>query len=691
MRPSYLAITSTLLLTSSPHDVNCFSSTRTRSTFVASKAPSQSHHAHVSASVLTMKGDDTNGNEADPSANANANETDMKMETAFNSRLNEQISNDISSAKNAISVALEERITEEEIARKDAEIAQLVKQKQDRETNINRLKFQLNEFKRDLEESESQKVDLENDLNLLQSQSQDVDAKKKEDNDNSAKELKAISEELSQTRIAAKEQLQQAQRDANKEKQQLLSEISKRTSELEETTSRMNQVMEESDSNNNDEIQKLSQESQHLQSEIKTLKGQLQEIQKALVESETFTTQLEEQIDTLQKENKQARKADQNLLERFKSQFKLEKDSLTQQLQSYSEELVQLKNEKEKELTMIRNDAEGERQKLLAEIDSLAEELETVKGQIDEQKAQVVEARREADAKVKRQAEKSRKLDRAVKGVAAQEKKLFKKQIWDLQSEKESAKFNLFAAQREASELKASVALFEEQLKELEESNAEQVDELENRVRADEMFYAQSKASAKTRMQGLVEKFQRRLVRRESSFKKDIEDLRNQLTNQFDTDKAELNTQREIEVEIMRIKGVDKLDNAQIEFDAKVADLTKQMNSGKVKAQQKISDMKKTFASELKLERVKAKKEKDALIAEKDRIEYEARVAYDQLMTSMNMKLIKASEENQSLRQTIDEKNLLIRGYESERSSFRSMARLTWKVTKAKITKRRGQ
>jgi chromosome segregation ATPase len=125
-------------------------------------------------------------------------------------------------------LALEERgENSEQIAQKDAEISKLLKQKQDRETNINRLKFQLSEFKQALERSESQKIDLENNLKLVQ----DVNAKKgKEDDNKVRKELKALTQELSQTRINAKEQLEAATQDAEEEKQYLLNEISKLTS-----------------------------------------------------------------------------------------------------------------------------------------------------------------------------------------------------------------------------------------------------------------------------------------------------------------------------------------------------------------------------------------------------------------------------------------------------------------------------
>lgn len=619
----------------------------------------------------------------DQEASSSTPEQDLKMESAFSSRLEQdkQTNNQMDNAKIPTQVALEDRINEEEISKRDAEIAQLIKQKQDRETNINRLKFQLNEFKRALEESESQKLELEQDLDVL---------KKKDASDGDvAEQLSVIEQQLSQTRKEAKEQLEEAKKDAEAEKQALLSEISRLTTELEETTSKINEVMEESSVKSNEEIQRLSQQSRDLQDEIKFMKDQLRQVNNALAESEKLTDELQEQIETIQKENAQARKAEEGLFNKIKAQFKREKETLTSQLQQYSEELAQLKKQKEEELALVKDSAEEERQKLLAEIDSLTEELDFVKGQIADAKNQALQARRDADAKVKKQREKSERLDRAVKQVAAQEKKLLKKQIWSLETDKKAAEYNLFGVQKEVKELRANIVLFEEQIKDLEESNAEQVEELENRLQANEMFYAKSKATAKTKMQEMMENFQKKFESREKKFQRDVEDLRAQLTNQFNNEKDQLNTMRKEEVAATRLEGVEILQKAQTEFDTKLANLANQMERAKVKADRKVIDLKANFKNEFRMERLKAEKEKNALITEKDRIEKEARSAYDQLMKSMTLKLLKASDENQKLRQTIDEKNDLIRGYEDERSSFRALARQTWKVTKAKITNRR--
>jgi chromosome segregation ATPase len=681
MRPTRrksLVVTSTLLLTASSQ-VNCFT--------ISSRKPTSTHARHDGFTFLGVQNHPHNNNKSN---RYNVYHNHM-IQPASSSMLNMKSDDANSEAEPLPSegLALEERgENSEQIAQKDAEISKLLKQKQDRETNINRLKFQLSEFKQALERSESQKIDLENNLQLVQ----DVNAKKgKEDDNKVRKELKALTQELSQTRINAKEQLEAATQDAEEEKQYLLNEISKLTSELEETTFRINKAMEDSNAKKNKEIQTLSQQSRDLQKEIQVLKTQLQEVQGALVESEKLTDQLERQIVSLQEENEEVREAGKSLLQALKEQFQSEKDSLAQQLQSYSDQLKNEKQEKEEQLALVKAASSEEKKVLLAEIDALSAELEEVKVEIEKAKSDAIEARKEADKKVKRQVRKSRNLDRAVKEVAAKEKKIFKKQIWDLQSQKESAEFNLFSVQRERDELQASIKFFEKQIQELEASNLEQVDELENRLKADEMFYAQSKASSKKRMGGLVEKFQKKLGRRENRFKKDIEDLRLQLTNQFNSEKAKLNQQKKEEVENMRIEGEMNLSKAQDEFDAKSADLKQQMDVAKLKAEKKMSDMKATFESELKFERVEAKKQKDRMIAEKEKIENDARLAYDQLMKSMTNKLDKASEENASLRKTIDQKNALIEGYETERSSFRSLAKLTWKVTKGKITKRRGR
>ena len=120
-------------------------------------------------------------NEANGDNNNNTSSPDLQMETAFNDRIAEDISNAQTQTQTAgqIAIALQERnqneTNQEEITKRDIEITNLLQQRQKRETKINRLKFQLNEFKQAVEEGEKQKVVAEKDLEFLRSQQGDID------------------------------------------------------------------------------------------------------------------------------------------------------------------------------------------------------------------------------------------------------------------------------------------------------------------------------------------------------------------------------------------------------------------------------------------------------------------------------------------------------------------------------------
>lgn len=396
------------------------------------------------------------------------------------------------------------------------------------------------------------------------------------------------------------------------------------------------------------EIQRLVEEKESLVIKIEDLASELMEVQDALVDSKEFMIELKEQMELVKEESELSKE----------------------------------------ELSRVKEDADVEKVQLEEKLALSGLELKKVKGQISAAQAEARNAKRDGDARVKLQKKKSERLDQNVKRIAARDKKILKKTIWSLETESEAAKYNLFAALKEANQLRAAVKSIEIQIKELEEASTEEIEELENRRKADAMFYNTSQASSKARMQNIVSMFQRRMARRQEKAENEIEELRILLTEQFSAEKNELTSARVEAVEAMRLKGVDQLGSAQIGFDAKVKDLTQQMDNARNKAEKEVDFLRETYENELKLEREKAEKDRDNLIAEKTKIEEDSRIAYNQLMSSMTLKLVKAAEEKERLQQEIGEKTMVIENYEAERSSFRSLVKLTLKTARAKVVKR---
>jgi chromosome segregation ATPase len=104
--------------------------------------------------------------------------TDINIDIdAENTKINSTTKEDIKNAKSAIQTALFNRapFATEEDKRSKKEIDGLIQKQKERDTKINRLKFQLTEFKESLQESEVQKKEMQDDLNILKETKKIVD------------------------------------------------------------------------------------------------------------------------------------------------------------------------------------------------------------------------------------------------------------------------------------------------------------------------------------------------------------------------------------------------------------------------------------------------------------------------------------------------------------------------------------
>jgi hypothetical protein len=345
------------------------------------------------------------------------------------------------------------------------------------------------------------------------------------------------------------------------------------------------------------------------------------------------------------------------------------------------------------ELDQIQERAENEKSKLLSILAARQEELEDVKKQIDIAQDEVLQTRQNANEKVRKQQADSKRLQGVVKEIAGREKRELKKKIWGLETIVKTAEYNAISVRKEAKVLKASVAMFEKQIQDLEAANVKQILELEERLKADEMFYANSQLTSKTRMQDLAEMFQRRMLRRKDTAEKNLEDARIMLTQIFDSEKKVLSAEKVEAVEDMRQQGMEDLNTAQAQFDATVVELNMQMNEANEKSMQLMNEMKAEFDIELQNERIKAEEEMKKVVAAKtiemERVQLEADKLYDGLKVYTTQRLDISASQNADLRKVIDEKDETILGYEAKTKSFRQLAKLTWTLAKGKMQRRR--
>jgi len=606
--------------------------------------------------------------------------------------------------KDELKFLVEEKDQSAEIAKKDQEISYLMKQKEQRETAINRLKFQMNEFKEAVEKSEKQKSDTEVKLDRIQSDSKKARLKDKALFDDLKVQYSKEKNKIGNDMRAVNEELEEKFNEAEGEKEKLLLEIKTLTSSLTSTTEEINKVKGEMNeivnnstaevgrqqsslSKKEREISELTQQKESIQMELSTLLIELDVLNVALEESKRQTAKLEKQMTTLQKESDQARKADQDLLAKLTSQFNKEKDNLSKQLLSFTEELTKVKDEKDTEVKALKANAKTEVGQLESELSLTQDDLDSVIAQVDGVKEAAAKSKKEADDKVRRQREESKRLDKAVKSVAAQQKKAFKREIWDLETKLEAAIYNYYTARNELKVLREKETLFENKIQQLEAMHSDEVLELENKMEAAEMVFATNKNSAKRKTTRLVEAFQRRLARRADKAQKDTEDLRNKLTTEFELKEKQLQQEMEDSITKVRDQAKTGLALAKEEFQF-------QLETAENESAREKEELTSKYETNLRNERLQAVKDLEEAISKKDAeiraIRSSAAADFDVMKTNLTVKLNISSDEKKALMSTLEEKGKLIDQYEEERSSFRKLAKQTWKVTKDKI-RRRGK
>jgi Chromosome segregation ATPases len=525
------------------------------------------------------------------------------------------------------------------------------------QAQINRLKFRLNELQQSLEESERQKEQLELELKSYQNKKEDLSRLQKEQQQ--------------------QQQIQQIQQQLEQNQQEQLKRIGAQEEHL----------------------QSLMEEREQLVQKIDELTRQLEQVSKVVVDKDNELMELQKQYtEELERQSLESKAMQKESLQRMnevQEELNVQKDLFMEQQQAHEKELQDLKQQSSDELDKVRKQSENDTYKLKSVLVAKREELERMLQEVKLAEDQVQLTRKEAQENVERQQEESRKFQRTINEISIREKKGLQKQIWELETRVQAAEYNLIMAQKKAKELGNVVTSLERRIHELELDHSMELEELNERLKAEEWFYAKSKLSAKIRMQRLVEMFQRRMRRRENRARDNIEDLRVKLMEQFDLEKTELAREKDDAVEEMKNKGERDLEMAKEQFNAETSKIKNEIIIAQDKAREEINELKIGFETDLKSESLKMQQEKEAILAKKEleisQVQEEARRMYDTLKMNMNQKLEKSSKEKLALRQIIDEKDEQIRSFEADQSSFRKLVKLTWKVTREKITRRRNR
>jgi len=597
------------------------------------------------------------------------------------------------------------------------DINRLVKEKEQRETAINRLKFQLNELKVTADESEKKRIDAEKKIEELTKGSEVARKKNKdlydelkgqlsEEREDLKRKLRSASNELKEVKLISQQDLEKAQQDAEAEKKEMLTEIGNLQIALEQTNAMIAKAKTDMNTISNDsvveidrqrgeiikkdeEIRKLVKVRNELENDINTLKLQCEKLKSALEESEEQALEVKVKMEEL----RGIWKADQDSMSYMKEEFSMEKRALSDKLESLTEKL----NSSETELKITKSKSIEEKQELQVEMSHLQAKLNEANDKLERASRSVYEVRKAADDKVNRMKEDTDKYKSTMRSISSFEKNDMKRKVWDLEYKVEKAKYDLIRSEKQVKTLKATASSYEDKIKTLEEAYESEIFELEQNLRVKEMFYAKSKIASRQRMEGLAGKFQKRMKRRENTTIGNLEAAVQELSRLFDitvqSGTSRTIGQKRTDLFTAITDAAAKMEATKEDFNAKVAELENSLVGVQEKAKKDLIEKNVEFELKLKEEQQKAKAERDKLVTTKNdeikKVEEEGRRSLSAVRMDLTEKLNDLKNEEKRLQDSLDKQNKLVQKYEEDQKSYRKLVKLAWKATREKISSRR--
>jgi len=315
-----------------------------------------------------------------------------------------------------------------------------------------------------------------------------------------------------------------------------------------------------------------------------------------------------------------------------------------------------------------------------AELESKATTLESSLEKMQHKLAQTrmeVEIEKEGMKEIlKREKEDAERMVKAANSAAFQEKRVLEKEIESLETKLDKAKMELITAQEEVMNAKTARLKLEEELNAKERLTQEKMDELEQRIEADEMFRVRSKENARKKLESVALKFQRKLADKEDRFKTEIQSARDEaerrertLEKEAKNDKISIymekhaavaETRAELEAAIREIeqklaergnKSAEetiqhKLNEAEKKIAALSLEIQRTEGDAELMAESVENDMKQTL-SEAEAHLAVLKEQHESQIQEIIRDNEQKLIAIE---LSLNKKIIEAKEEKNRTR-----------------------------------------
>lgn len=221
-------------------------------------------------------------------------------------------------------------------------------------------------------------------------------------------------------------------------------------------------------------------------------------------------------------------------------QLERDDESKSKQVQLISDTLVQVKVDSEEEILKLNQDAADTKSRLEKERDALQTMRDDALDKVATAEAATLKARQEANQAIILQKEESKNFEKKMRGLVTGEKKIIRQQMWDLETKLKNVDYKRLLANNEVKSLKNTISQLEMKIADLEATHAEEINELMQRMSANEMFFARNKYAARTRLVGMVEKFQRRMKRRQESVRISTQALRISIESEFNEERTNL-------------------------------------------------------------------------------------------------------------------------------------------------------
>lgn len=478
--------------------------------------------------------------------------------------------------------------------------------------------------------------------------------------------------------------------------------------------------------------------------EIERLKTMLFGLRQDLESTESSAVEAESTADKLKKDIEVSQQQREEVIREIENQFKKEKESLMDQLSDASNDLTAVIDESTRNITAAREEASATEKALLNRMDefkSLMKQVTDDTVSMNIEKEQILNSKQENINNVKKEAADKLLKYKAELAEDGEDYRLYNAKLQKKANEAEERIRDIYDSIKKVREDRISL---QQQIQDVESESLEQIATLEKQIMQDDEEYTKYLLRERARIDDLISESKAKyaaILEKEKSKRKSIEKDFEAVLEEKDAEcqaviadieskaKAKLDKleedhaaermaiyQEKVEaVSAVRDKMLvqlqvedEKLNAIHEEMQPKIDNVQSEIAEVKAAFEQELSERRKLadveknlFAKRMETVRSEMREKIDAQRKEIDDEQYaflrehnllvdaseeECRRAWVQLAT-MKRKVGDAGAKRQELAVEVKRKTELIEVYESDRSSFRTSLRLSFKTARDKIGK----